>query len=134
MTRHVFYSFDYTNDVLRASQVRQIGSITPAGRLAYGNDWETVKRKDDATIKRWIGQQMHGTSAVVVLIGEETSESSWVKYEIEQGWKKGKGVLGVYIHNLNAPGIGTSRKGKIRLTAFLPWRAVLLATVLWMVC
>lgn len=112
MTRHVFYSFDYENDVLRASQVRQIGSITPAGRLAYGNDWETVKRKDDATIKRWINQQMHGVSAVVVLIGEKTSESSWVKYEIEQGWKKGKGVLGIHIHNLQCPHNGFSPKGK----------------------
>ena len=112
MTRRVFYSFDYTNDVLRASQVREIGSITPAGRLAHGNDWETVKRKDDATIKKWIGQQMHGTSAVVVLIGEKTSESRWVKYEIEQGWKKGKGVLGIHIHNLQCPRNGFSPKGK----------------------
>ena len=39
-------------------------------------------------------------SCVVVLIGSETASRKWVQYEIEQGWKRGKGVVGIYIHNL----------------------------------
>lgn len=34
-----------------------------------------------------------------------------VKYEIEQAWTQGKGLLGIYIHNLQDPRTGTTFKG-----------------------
>ena len=43
---------------------------------------------------------MHGKSCVVVLIGEYTANRPWVRYEIEKAWTEGKGVVGIYIHNL----------------------------------
>ena len=43
---------------------------------------------------------MTGRSCVVVLIGSQTADRKWVKYEIETAWKSGKGLLGVYVHNL----------------------------------
>jgi hypothetical protein len=49
----VFFSFHYGNDVMRVQQVRNIGALegnTPVS----ANDWETVKRGGDASIKRWI--------------------------------------------------------------------------------
>jgi hypothetical protein len=93
--RRVFYSFHYEKDVMRASQIRNIGVIernTPVS----DNDWETVKRGGDIAIKRWIDDNMSGCSCLVVLIGENTAERKWVRYEIENG----KGVLGIYIHNI----------------------------------
>jgi hypothetical protein len=49
---------------------------------------------------------------VVVLIGENTSQSRWVDYEIRKAWDDGKGVVGIHIHNLKDPRYGTSNKGK----------------------
>ena len=44
--------------------------------------------------------QLTGATSVVVLIGAETSTRKWIRYEIIKGWNDGKGVLGIYIHNL----------------------------------
>ena len=34
------------------------------------------------------------------MIGEHTSSRRWVKYEIQEAWKRGKGIVGIYIHKL----------------------------------
>lgn len=39
-------------------------------------------------------------SCIVVLVGQETSERKWVKYEIEQAMKLHKGIVDIHIHNL----------------------------------
>ena len=44
---------------------------------------------------------------------EDTLEEyiEWVKYEIEKSWNDGKGVLGIYIHNLKDQNQERSEKG-----------------------
>jgi len=51
-------------------------------------------------------------SCVVVLVGEETANRPWVKHEIKKAWEDGKGLFGIYIHNLKCPRNGKSTKGK----------------------
>ena len=97
--RQVLCSFHYERDVWRAAQVRNMGVVEGNEPLSE-NDWEEVKRKGDAAIKRWIDKQLAYRSCVVVLVGKETSTRKWVKYEIEKGWELGKGVVGICIHNL----------------------------------
>jgi len=75
------------------------------------NDWETVKCKGDKAIKDWIDQNMNYRSCVIVLVGEETANRKYVQYEIEKAWKDGKGLLGIYIHNLICPNNGKCRQG-----------------------
>lgn len=108
--RQVFYSFHYKNDVMRTQQVRNIGVIEGNPSVST-NDWEQIKR-NDAGVKRWIDNSMSYKSCVIVLIGSNTSSRPWVKYEIEKAWNDGKGVLGIYIHNLNCPRNGKSVQGK----------------------
>ena len=97
--RQVFFSFYYDEDVWRVAQVRNIGTIE-GQPLFSDNGWEKVRRTSDEAIKRWIDKEMSMRSCVVVLIGEHTASRKWVKYEIEQAWKKGKGIVGIYIHKL----------------------------------
>lgn len=97
--RQVFYSFHYTNDVWRAGMVRNIGAIEGNSPVS-SNKWEELKREGDNAIKRWINNNMNYKSCVIVLIGSETSKRKWCKYEIERAWKEGKGIVGIYIHNL----------------------------------
>jgi hypothetical protein len=54
---------------------------------------------------------MNGTSVTVVLIGATTSESKWVKYEIENSVHRGNGLLGVYVHNQKDSSGYTSARG-----------------------
>ena len=67
---------------------------------ASDNDWEAVTRGGDTAIRNWINGQIRGKSCAVVLIGSRTAGRKWIKYEIEQAWNDGKGLLGIYIHNL----------------------------------
>jgi hypothetical protein len=109
--RQVFYSFHFKNDVMRVQQIRNIGMIegnTPVSP----NKWEEIKRQGDNAIKKWIDDNMKYRSCVVVLVGSKTANRKWVKYEIEKAWNDGKGVVGIYIHNLKCPNSGFSKKGK----------------------
>lgn len=108
--RQVFYSFHFDNDVMRVSQIRNIGAIednTPASP----NDWEQVKRGGEASIKRWINENMSYRSCVIVLVGTETANRPWVKYEIAKAWNDGKGLLGIHINNLRCPRNGVCAQG-----------------------
>ncbi|MGR3794007.1 TIR domain-containing protein [Vannielia sp. SX4] len=99
MAKRVFFSFHYSNDNWRASQVRNIG-ILDGNRSATDNDWEQIKQGGDAAIQRWIDNQMDGKSTVAVLIGSQTAGRRWINYEIKRAWDIGKAVLGVRIHQL----------------------------------
>ena len=73
--------------------------------------WEKLERSGSEAIKRWINAQMDGTTVTVVLIGTETYERPWVEYEIKRTLKLDKGLLGIYIHQLEDSSGATSLKG-----------------------
>jgi hypothetical protein len=108
--RQVFYSFHYKNDVMRVQLIRNMGMID-GNPPASPNEWETVVRNGESAIKRWIDSAMNYRTCVIVLIGSETASRKWVKYEIEKAWKEGKGLFGIYIHNLKDTKAGVSKKG-----------------------
>ncbi len=110
MARKVFFSFHYKPDNWRASQIRNIGKVE-GNSPASDNDWETVTKGGDAAIKKWIGDQMHGRSCVVVLVGAKTAGRKWIEYEIEKAWKAGKGLVGVHVDKLKDRDGETSAKG-----------------------
>ena len=99
MARKTFFSFHYVPDCWRASQVRNIG-VVEGNQPCSDNDWEEVKKGGDSAIQAWIDGQMSGRSCELVLIGANTAGRKWIKYEIEKAWNDGKGVVGIYIHNL----------------------------------
>ena len=111
MTRRVFYSFHYVPDVMRVSQVRNIGALE-VNKAATDNDWETVKSGKDTAIKKWIAEQMKGRTCTVVLVGEETADRKWINHEIVESWNKGMGVVGIHIHGLKNMNGNIANKGK----------------------
>lgn len=110
MARKCFYSFHFDLDSQRASQVRNIGALE-GNQPASPNKWEEVKRGGEASIKKWIADNMAGRTCLVVLVGEQTAHRKWVKYEIEKAWNDGLGVVGVHIHGLKNLQGDTSAKG-----------------------
>ncbi len=109
--RQIFYSFHFDNDVMRVQQIRNIGALEDNKPIS-ANDWEEVKKKGNASIEKWIDDNMKYRSCVVVLVGEETAGRPWVKYEIKKAWNDGKGLLGIYIHNIKCPRNGKCSKGR----------------------
>ena len=107
--RRVFFSFHYAKDAMRAAQIRNMG-IFEGDTACFDNDWESVRNNDDS-IKKWISSQMKNRTCCVVLVGSETASRKWVRYEIEEAWKMGLGVVGVYIHNVKIPNETRCAKG-----------------------
>lgn len=103
MARSVFYSFHYQNDISRVMVVRKrwvtFGNQLVSGVIDHA-EFEKIQRKGDLSIKRWIDQQISGTSVTIVLIGAETLKRPYVQYEICQSLNKGNAIIGVYIHNI----------------------------------
>lgn len=102
MARKVFFSFEYS-DVQRAMNVRNSNVLTGAQKAGFIDkaDFEKVEKDGDDAIKRWIKNQLDGTSVTVVLVGANTCKSKWVKYEIEQSIARGNGLLGIDISQID---------------------------------
>ena len=102
MARKVFFSFHYARDAWRVGQVRNCGVITNLEKSPFYDkaEWESIKRSGDTAIKNWIDKQLQGTSVTVVLIGEQTANRRWVKYEIQKSIELGKGLIGVHISGI----------------------------------
>lgn len=101
MSRKVFFSFEY-KDVSRAMIVRN--SWVAQGKESAGfidaADFESIERQGDKAIQNWIDKQLEGTSVTVVLVGEKTCSSKWVKYEIEKSKERGNGLLGIDVSKI----------------------------------
>jgi len=115
MARKVFFSFKY-KDVSRAMVVRN--SWVTQGKEAAGfidaADFEEIKEQGDTAIENWIDDQLEGTSVTVVLVGEKTCSSRWVKYEIAESIKRGNGLLGIDVSKIKDLQSNTSERcGKI---------------------
>lgn len=102
MARKVFFSFEY-GDVQRAMNVRKSNALAGADKSGFIDkaEFEKVERDGDAAIKRWIDEQLVGTSVTVVLVGAATCKSKWVQYEIEKSVARGNGLLGIDISQIN---------------------------------
>lgn len=106
----VFYRFHFKNDIMRAQQLRIIGAIEDNKPVTV-NHWGQIRRSGEEAIKKWTGDNMRYRSCCIVLIGGEAADSKWVKYEIKKAWEAGKGLLGIYIHNINYRIYGKCNKG-----------------------
>lgn len=115
MARRVFFSFEY-GDVSRAMVVRNswVTQSRQAAGFVDAADFEAIKRRGEAAIKNWIDNQLNGTSVTVVLVGENTCDSRWVKYEIDKSIEIGNGLLGIDISKIrDLHGNTSERCGRI---------------------
>jgi hypothetical protein len=109
--RKVFTSFHYIPDNWRASQIRNMGKIE-GNTICSTNQWEEIKRNGDKAIEKWIADNMYGKSCVIVFVGENTAGRKWIKHEIKKAWEDGKGLVGIYIHNLKDKDGNQANKGR----------------------
>ena len=116
MARRVFFSFEYKNDVSRSMVVRNswVTQEREAAGFVDAAEFETVEKEGDAAIRRWIDNQLKGTSVTIVLVGSKTCNSYWVAYEIEKSEDEGNGLLGIDISKIRDLNRETSERcGKL---------------------
>lgn len=94
--RNVFISFAY-EDVNEVNLLR--GQAKNEKADIEFDDYsvkEAFDSKDADYIKRKIREKIDKTSVTLVYLSEHSVKSKWVNWEIEESYKRGKGVVGVY--------------------------------------
>ncbi len=86
MAKRVFFSFHYQDVAdFRANVVRQHWMTKPDRESAGFFDasvWETAKKTGSIAVKRLVNGGLDGTSVTCVLVGTETYQRPWVRYEL----------------------------------------------------
>jgi hypothetical protein len=115
VVRRVYFSFHHERDIWRVAEIKNHWVTKPARESAGVIDavsWESLKDQGAGAIKKWIRNQLLGTSVTIVLIGFETHGNEYVNYEIFLSHERNNGLLGVYIHNLEDSDGKKDAKGK----------------------
>ncbi len=113
MARKVFFSFHFEKDIWRVIQIRDKGAFSSVTAKGYADvtGYESIKEEDDSTIKSWIDSNLKYTEITVVLVGTETFNRHWVKYELQESYKMGNGILAIHINNVKDRMGQTCKKG-----------------------
>jgi hypothetical protein len=123
--RRTFFSFHFQNDIWRANVVRNAHAVDAVARVPFTDAslWEEAKKKSDEAIYKMIDSALIGTTVTVVLIGSDTANRKFVKYEIAQSKARGNGLLGVRIHNIENEHRLGSTAGPVPagVTTVIPW-------------
>lgn len=105
MARKVFFSFHFTRDSHRVSQIRNCNVISQHFEKTPFLDWaewQSIERNGSQAIRNWIDKNMTGAGVVVVCYGFETSKRPWVKYELEKAHRDGRGILAVDMNGMKS--------------------------------
>ena len=101
--RRVFFSFHYERDNWSVCQVRNSWLANPHHKSQPFYDhaaWEQIKRQGNSAIKRWIDNELSGSSVTVILAGPQTMGRQWVQYEIDESLRLGKGLMAVTLEGM----------------------------------
>lgn len=104
MARRIFFSFHYQDVIdFRANVVRNHWLTKEKEGVAGFFDvslWEATKRRGNDELKRLINSGLENTSTTCILIGSQTYERPWVRYEILKSMKRGNKLIGVHINGI----------------------------------
>lgn len=104
MAKRVFFSFHYQDVIdFRANVVRNHWMTKPDREEAGYFDasvWETARRQGETALKRLINGALENASNTCVLIGSDTYERPWVRYEILKSFRRGNHMFAVYINGI----------------------------------
>lgn len=115
MARRTFFSFNYTKDIWRVNQIRNMPNIIGAAAAGFQDAslWEKTKKKGDKAIKKLIDDGLKNTSVTVVFVTYGTASRKYINYEIDQSIVRGNGLVGVRIHHLKDQKRNTASEGAI---------------------
>lgn len=116
MTKHVFLSFveeDLTPANLFRGQAKNKNSDLQFDDYSVNVPYDS---ENAAYIRSRITEKIRAASVAICLIGQKTSSSTWVKWEIEKSAELHKKILGVRLYSdvtCPTPAALTAAQGKL---------------------
>ncbi len=122
--RRIFVSFDH-GDTDQANGFLGLRNIID-GFEFYNHKLDHRIRSNDVNYVRRVIREdyIQPASVTIVLIGNKTAESDWVKWEIQESLRQGKGILGIRLPNTYGSipqGIPTNAVGDWQPDKFPAW-------------
>lgn len=104
MAKRIFFSFHYEDvKTFKANVVRNHWLTKKDSQDAGFFDasiWEGAKKHGDQAVKRLINSNLENTSVTCALIGSETWNRRWVRYEILKSYDRDNLLFGVHINSI----------------------------------
>jgi hypothetical protein len=95
--RRIFVSFDH-DDTDRVNGFLGLRNIMDGFEFYNHKLDHRIRSTDENYVCRVIREEyIQPASVTVVLIGNKTAQSNWVKWEIAESLKQGKGILGIQL-------------------------------------
>jgi len=99
--RRIFVSFDH-DDTDKVNGFLGLRNIIDGFEFYNHKLDHRIKSTDTDYVCRVIREEyIRPASVTVVLIGVGTAQSEWVKWEIQESLRQGKGILGIYLPNVH---------------------------------
>jgi hypothetical protein len=104
MAKRVYFCFHYQDVIdFRANVVRNHW-VTKLHREDAGyfdaSLWEGARKQGDVAIKRLINSGLDNTSVTCILVGSQTFQRKYVRYEILKSFKRGNAIFAVHINSI----------------------------------
>lgn len=102
MARRTFFSFHYKPDVTRSYVVKNSWVTKDREDAGFfdSSAFEKAKNTNDDSLKAFLNKEIDNSSVVCALVGAETANRRWVRYEIQRGIWEAKGLLAIRIHTI----------------------------------
>jgi glycerophosphoryl diester phosphodiesterase len=119
-TRNVFISFSH-EDLDEVNLLRGQAK-NKSSDLEYGDHSvkEAFNSENSEYIRRKIREKLERASVTMVYLSNKSMKSDWVKWEVEQSKKMGKGVVAVY--KGDSPPKNIPEHIKKNVSAIVPWK------------
>lgn len=101
--RHIFISHHHADDAEVTNLTNLLGSRNHDFRNSSIRAKPANKERlekglvSDEVIRRLLRRKISWASTIVVLVGEQTHSRTWVNWEIEEAYRQGKRIVGVFI-------------------------------------
>ena len=122
--RRIFISFDH-DDTAQVSGFMGLREILDNFDFYNHKLDRRIQSTDEEYVARVIREDyIRPASVTVVLIGNSTARSRWVRWEIEESKRQGKGLLGIRLKGSAAPvpeGIASNAVGGWDPNQFASW-------------
>ncbi|MBI2857231.1 MAG: TIR domain-containing protein [Chloroflexi bacterium] len=101
--RRIFISFDH-DDTDQVNGFLGLRNIVDGVEFYNHKLDHRVNSRDVEYVRRVIREEyISPASVTVVLIGNQTAQSPWVKWEIQESLRQGKGILGIRLPGAFGP-------------------------------
>jgi len=122
--RRIFISFDH-DDYFQVAGFLGLRNIIESFDFYNHKLDRRIESKDEEYVGRVIREEyIKPASVTVVLIGDNTANSKWVSWEIQESNRQGKGILGIHLKDSTGAipsGIPSGHVGSWQPEKFADW-------------